>query len=150
MEEFPDYEPFIFELANGNTIAVMASYFWDRLSESEWHDRVIPTRYYCVRIYCNEDALTGHMRFFAEFRHGIEFNGAVLPRVWEWLAALTASRAHLAYDSVDDFLVELAEVLSRESAAGVEAVEHFADPPVIEPPEDFDADDDSQFNDQNE
>jgi hypothetical protein len=25
MEEFPDYEPFIFELANGNTIAVMAT-----------------------------------------------------------------------------------------------------------------------------
>jgi hypothetical protein len=150
MEEFPDYEPFIFELANGNTIAVMASYFWDRLSESEWHDRVIPTRYYCVRTYCNEDKLPRHMRFFAEFRHDIDFDAAVLPRVWEWLTVLTASRAHLAYDSFDDFLTDFAETLSRETAAGPEAVEHFADPPAIEAPEDFDPEDDSQFNDQND
>ena len=128
----------------------MASYFWDRLSESEWHDGVIPTKYYCVRIYCNEDTLPRHMRFFAEFRQGVEFDAVILPRVWEWLTALTASRAHLVFDSFDNFLADFAEVLSRETAAGVEAVEHFADPAAIEAPEDFDAEDDSQFNDQNE
>jgi hypothetical protein len=51
---------------------------------------------------------------------------------------------------VRDLLADFAEVLARETTAGVEAVEHFADPATIEAPEDFDAEDDSQFNDQNE
>lgn len=144
------FEPFEFELANGNRVRIAFAKFWERLTDLARFAGEKPGQFYGIRVYSNEDVLSNRLTVQHEFRAEHDFNLIIVPQIWGWLETLTANRGHLKYDALDEFVEEFAEQLSKMSDAHEDAVEHLEHLPEICDPEAFDHEDDSVFNDQND
>jgi hypothetical protein len=144
------FDPVEFELANGNRVKIDFAKFWERLTDLAQRAGELPGQFYAIRVYSNEGVLSSHLTFQLEFRANHEFRLVVVPRIWEWLSALTENRGHLKYDTFDDFADEFAEQIALLSNSDEDAVEHFQHLPEVTDPESFDKVDDSVFNDQND
>lgn len=147
--EYPEPEPFEFELPTGYRVRLVAKHFWEKKREDEMEPHQ-PQRYFALRVYCNEEHPDNRAELAHEFREGAEFDPVALDKVWAWLEAMIAERRHLEFERLDDFLVALADELSLDSYVDEDAVEHIEHLPELQVPEMFDYVDDSEFNDQNE
>ena len=149
-QESSQFEPVEFDLATGNRVRVSARHFWEMMTES---DRVLgctPRRYFAIRIYSDEDTFPRRLIFCDEFRLEKEFEVHGLLKAWSWLAEMLASRAHLEFDDLDEFMEEFAEVLDRSTTEGEDCSEHITHFPatVDADREAFDPEDDCFYNDQ--
>jgi hypothetical protein len=142
------YDPFEFELANGNNVRIVFGKFWFDVIDTRRGKRL--TQKYAVRIYSNEDVLSNHMALQHEFRADFDFGLTKVPEIWDWLEQLIATRTYLIYDSLDDFILEFAEHINQSLDAGEDAVEHLQHLPELTMPAAFDKVDDSIFTDQND
>jgi len=154
-EDYPletaGFDPFEFQLANGHDVKIVFAKFWARIRYQDWQEGARPARYRAIKIYCTEDTLPRSMAIHCEFRAGKEFILPAVPKIWDWLEELVISRRFAQFDSVADFIDDLAEQLTLYSDIGEDAVEHVQHLPEIATPKAFDHDvDDSVYNDQNE
>ena len=148
--ELPDLEPISCELANGHTLK-LAARLWQRWRTYEdWIADVWPEPYFAIRLYCTENALPKRLVWTEEFREQLDFDAGRIPEIWQWLEEFTASRAIFNYDTLDEFVEELAERLAQFSAGGEDTVEHLQELPWLSAPDWFDRVDDSVFTDQND
>jgi len=152
-EDYPletaGFDPFEFELVNGHNVKIVFAKFWERIRYQDWREGARPAQYRAIKIYCTEDTLPRKMAIHCEFRAGKEFILPAVPKIWDWLEELVMSRQFAQFDSVTEFIDELAEQLTLYSDAGEDAVEHVQHLAEINVPEAFDHVDDSVFNDQN-
>jgi hypothetical protein len=154
-EDFPletaGFDPFEFQLANGNDVRLVFARFWERLTLADRREGARPSQYYALKVYSTEDTLPRRMAVQCEFRAGKDVAFEAVPRTWEWLDWLLESRQFIKYDSLDEFIEELAERIADFSDEAEDAVEHIAHIAEATAPEAFEHEaDDSIYNDQNE
>ena len=153
-EEFPletaGFEPCEFQLANGNNVKVVFARFWERIRYQDWREGARPAQYYAIKVYSTEDILPRRMAIHCEFRGGNDFAFSAVPKIWDWLDWLMEPRRLAEFDSLAEFIDDLAEEMNRLSFEGEDAVEHLARLPQIQDTKAFDHEDDSIYNDQNE
>ncbi len=143
-------EPCEFQLANGNNVKVVFAKFWERIGYRDWREGARPAQYYAIKVYSTEDILPRKMAVHSEFRGGTDFAHAAVPKVWDWLDRLMEPRRLAEFDSLAEFIDDLAEEMYRLSDEGEDAVEHIDHLSQIADPKAFDHEDDSIYNDQNE
>ena len=144
------FEPFEFQLANGNSVRVVFAQFWERIRYQDWRQGARPTQYCAIKIYSTEDVLPRKMVIHCEFRNGTDFAFSAVPGLWDWLDDLVTSRRVAQFDTLSEFIDDFAEEMNRLCDAGEDAVEHVEHLPEFTEPDAFDKVDDSIFNDQND
>jgi hypothetical protein len=153
-EDFPletaGFESYEFQLANGNNVKVVFAKFWERIRYQDWLEGARAAQYYAIKVYSTEDILPRQMAIHCEFRGGRDFAFPAVPKIWDWLDGLMDPRRLAEFDSLAEFIDELAEEMSSLSDAGEDAVEHVQHLPEVADPESFDHEDDSIYNDQDE
>jgi len=148
--EIPGFDPFEFQLANGNDVKVIFDLFWQRPSPTDQPGEK-PIKDYFIRVYSNEDCMSRRLEFQWEFRARTEFSLQVVTKIGDWLRTLIESREVFKYDALAEFIEDFDIAIADLSAADEDAVEHIAHLPELTIPEAFDHDvDDSIYNDQNE
>ena len=149
-QESPHFEAVEFDLATGNRVRVVARRFCEPLSDLGRRLGTRPRWYFAIRIYSDEDTFPRRLIFCDEFRLEKEFEVHGLPKAWSWLAEMLASRTHLEFNDLDEFIEEFAEVLDRSTTEGEDCSEHITHfpAPVDFDPESFDPEDDCFYNDQ--
>lgn len=148
--ETAGFDPFEFQLANGNNVKIVFARFWEKLSDSDRRLGIKFQQYRAIKVYSNEDILSNQMAVQYEFRADHEFGLVAVPKIWQWLEALVEGRGHIEYDSFEDFIEDFADLIAQMSDEDEDAVEHIEHLPEITDPESFDRVDDSVFNDQND
>ena len=153
--EAPDFEPIEFELANGHTVRVEYSVYWDIPTKAERLEGATHRQYSAIRIFSTEDTFPRRLELCDELRSEATFDPNHEERIWKWLEGLVAARRYRDYDWAEEFLEEFEEAIARICAEGEDSVEHIDRLPEQEPAapggEDaFDPEDDSNFNDQND
>lgn len=144
------FEPFEFELANGNRVKIVFAHFWEEYTDSDRLGLTRPQKYFAIKVYSNEDRLINRMAVNYVFRADHEFGLTSVPKIWTWLEALIEQRGHIQYDAMDEFVEDFAEQIAQLTDTAEDAVEHIEHLPEISDPEAFDKVDDSVFNDQND
>jgi hypothetical protein len=147
--ETAGFDPFEFELCNGNKVKVVFAKFWERLTYQDRREGARPSQYSAIKVYSTEGTLPHCMALQCEFRADHEFPLSAVPKIWEWLGVLVDERQFETYDWLDEFLDELAEQINQFADEGEDVVEHYEHLPDLADPEVYDHDD-SFFNDQNE
>jgi hypothetical protein len=140
------FDPFEFRFANGTTVKLVFAHFWERISSADRREGAIAQKYFAIRIYSNENRLSGHLVLQSELRAEHEFRLSSLTSTWEWLHELVDTRRHINYEDLDDFVEDLTRHL--EELLNEDAVEHYEHLSTLNDPEAFDRVDDSVFNDQ--
>jgi hypothetical protein len=139
-EDYPletaGFDPFEFQLANGNSVKIVFSNFWERLADSDRQLGAKPGRYYAIQIYSNEDVLSSRMTLQYELREKYEFDTAQVENIWQWLQSLVENRGYTVYDGLEDFVDDFSHQISE--MLDEDAVEHFERLPLIADPESFD------------
>jgi hypothetical protein len=149
--ECVETDPFAFELANGNKVKVVFAEFWEEYTASDRLGLTRPGKYFAIKIYSNEDLDVNRMAVRYVLRAEHEFGTTAVPTIWDWLGNLVATRDHIKYDWLDEFVDEFAEKIAEITNEDENAIEHFEHLPELTIPEAFDHDvDDSIYNDQNE
>ncbi len=138
-----------FQLATGNNVKVIFAKFSPRLRYRSWHEGP-PLLYYAIKVYSSEDILSHQTAIHCEFRAAKDFAVLALPSIWGWLDDLVKSRRFVEFNSLTEFIDELADAMNQFSDIGEDAVDHVQRLPELVSPETFDKVDDSIFNDQNE
>jgi len=153
-EDFPlntwGFEPIEFQLANGNDVKVVFAEFWERIRHHDWREGARPSQYYAIKVYSTEDILPRRMAVHCEFRGGKDFALCAVPKIWDWLDRLMEPRRLAEFDTLADFIDDLAEEMNHLSDEGEDAAEHIEHLPEIADTKAFDREDDSLYNDQNE
>ena len=144
------FEPFEFQLANGNNVKIFFAQFWEAYSDSDRAGLTKPQKYFAIKVYSNEDRLVNRMAINYVFRANHEFGLMTVPKIWTWLEELIEQRGHIQYDSMEEFVGDFADQIALLADIEEDAVEHIEHLPEITDPEAFDKVDDSVFNDQND
>jgi hypothetical protein len=146
----PDVEPIECELANGHAVKIEAR-LWQRVANIEdWAAGILPEPYFAIRLYCTEGTLPRRLAWLDEFRNEADFALVDFPGIWEAIEQLTSSRQFYDFDSFWEFAEHLGDLMQQYLSIEVDAVEHYADLPLLTAPQWFDRYDDSVYNDQND
>lgn len=144
------FDPFEFQLANGNDVKIVFANFWEEYTDSDRLGITQPQKYHAIKVYSNDDRLINRMAVRYVFRADHEFGLTTVPKIWLWLEELVGCRGHIQYESMDEFVEDFAEQIALLTDMEEDAVEHIEHLPEITDPEAFDKVDDSVFNDQND
>ena len=145
------FEPWEFQLANGNHVRIIFAKFSEKIRRQDWREGARPSQYYAIKIYSDEETQSRHMAVQSEFRGGKDFSFSAVQKIWDWLAELLQSRRLAEYDTLAEFIDEFAEEMNCATDAGEDVFEHLQKLPQLADPKLFDQDvDDSIYNDQNE
>jgi len=145
------FEPWEFQLANGNHVRIVFAKFSEKISRQDWREGARPSQYYAIKVYSDEEILSRHMAVQSEFRGGKDFSFSAVQKIWDWLDELLQSRRLAEYDTLAEFIDEFAEEMNCATDAGEDVFEHLQKLPQLTDPKTFDHDmDDSIYNDQNE
>ena len=89
--ETAGFEPFDFELANGNNVKIVFASFWEKLTDTERLQGAKSLKYHAIKIYSNEDREFNRMAVRYVLRANHEFGLTAVPKIWDWLEIGRAS-----------------------------------------------------------
>lgn len=119
-----EFDPVMFDLAKGTKVRVEFAKFLEKISVKDRALGAVPTPYFAIRVYSDEDTYPSRIELHTEFRSGTDFIQCAVFRLQIWLRDLAVSRHRLAYDSVEDFLEEFAERMDEFGSMGDDMADH--------------------------
>jgi hypothetical protein len=147
--ETSGFDPFDFQLANGNDVRVVFARFWDKLSYQDLREGARPTRYHAIKVYSTEGRIPRTLGVYCEYRADHDVPLTAIPKIWDWLTELTETRRYIQYDWLDELIDELTDHINQYADEGEDAVDHYSHLPALSDPFLYDHDD-SFFIDQND
>lgn len=117
-----------FKTTSGHHVRVMMGYFWEELTDSDKLFGYKPKQFHAIRVYSTEDTLPRRLELRHEYLANKDYQPGIEADLKMWLVSIMNDKRHGDYDSVEDFLTDLADSFERLAAEAGDLIHHLADP----------------------
>ena len=119
------------ELANGHTVKFEWGPWALPRTIEDWANGVRLDPYFAIRVYCTENTIPKRLVLADEFRADVDFDLVHAGELWRGIVALLNTRSIVDYDSFDDLIHEITEMICGLGLHEADLCEHLANLPYL-------------------